>query len=95
VINDKVFSTTQTYELQSLGVVLGDVLAKPLGLHWVIVSDEYGTDPTLRYLDTTIQVNALTVISKRIEDGESVDVQAIYNGLSAHVTDLLSSGRYK
>jgi hypothetical protein len=74
MINDRVFSKSQTYELQSLGVVFGDVLANELPLRWVIVSDEFGTDPTLRYKQTMTQINALTMISKRIERDEPVDL---------------------
>ena len=74
LIDDQVFRPDQTYELQCLGVVFGDVLASELPLHWVIVTDEYGTDPTLRYKDSTVQLNALTMISKRVEAGEPVDL---------------------
>src|ERR1700693_4519273 len=61
LIDDRVFSKSQTYELQSLGIVFGDVLASELPLRWVMVTDEYGTDPTLRFKDTTVQINALTM----------------------------------
>ena len=44
-------------------------------LRWVMVTDEFGTDPTLRFRETTIPINALTMISKRIERGEPVRVQ--------------------
>jgi len=47
LIDDKAFSKTQTYELQSLGVAFGDVLESEFPLRWVMVTDEYGTDPTL------------------------------------------------
>jgi hypothetical protein len=49
LIDDRAFSKTQTYELQSLGIAFGDVLASELRLQWVMVTDEYGTDPTLRF----------------------------------------------
>ena len=39
-----------------------------------MVTDEYGTDPTLRFKDSTIQINVLTMISKRVEKGEPVNV---------------------
>ena len=74
LIDDKVFKKSQTYELQSLGVVLGDVLASELPLRWVMITDEYGTDPTLRLKDTSVNINALTMISKRVERDEPVDV---------------------
>ncbi len=74
LIDEKVFKRSQTYDLQSLGVVFGDVLASELPLRWVMITDEYGTDPTLRFKNTSININALTMISKRIERDEPVDV---------------------
>jgi hypothetical protein len=74
LIDDKVFNKSQTYELQSLGVVFGDVLVTELPLLWVMITDEYGTDPTLRFKNTSISINALTMISKRVERNERVDV---------------------
>jgi hypothetical protein len=74
LIDDKVFKKSQTYELQSLGVVFGDVLASELPLRWVMIADEYGTDPTLRFKNTSVNINALTMISKRVERDEPVDV---------------------
>jgi hypothetical protein len=77
LIDDQAFSKAQTYELQSLGVAFGDVLASELPLRWVMVTDEYGTDPTLRFKSTTIQINALTMISKRVEKGEAPDLREL------------------
>lgn len=74
LIDDRAFNKTQTYELQSLGVAFGDVLASELPLSWAMVSDEYGTDPTLRYKDKPVNINALTMISKRVERGEVVNL---------------------
>jgi hypothetical protein len=39
-----------------------------------MVADEYGRDPALRCPGTTVIVFPLTMISKRIEAGESVSV---------------------
>ncbi len=77
LIDERVFNKSQTYELQSLGVAFGDVLASELPLRWVMVTDEYGTDPTLRFKETTLQINALTMISKRVERDEPVGVQRL------------------
>jgi hypothetical protein len=74
LIDDGVFKKSQTYELQSLGVAFGDVLASELPLRWVMVTDEFGTDPTLRFKRTTVQINALTMISKRVERDEPVNL---------------------
>ena len=75
LIDESVFKKSQTYELQSLGVAFGDVLASESPLRWVMVTDEFGTDPTLRFKETTIQINALTMIAKRVERDQPVNVQ--------------------
>ena len=78
LLDDGVFARTQTYQLQCLGVVFGDVLANELPLWWMWASDQGGAWPALKYKDTTIQLNALTLISKRIEGGEKVDLAALF-----------------
>lgn len=77
LIDDRVFKKAHTYELQCLGVALGDVLSSELPLRWIMVTDEYGTVPTLRFKKTTIQINALTMIAKRIERNQPVDLSAL------------------
>ena len=37
LIDEKVFTKSQTYELQSLGIALGDVLVSELPSRWVMV----------------------------------------------------------
>ncbi|MGA8202371.1 MAG: DUF3806 domain-containing protein [Candidatus Sulfotelmatobacter sp.] len=74
LIDEGAFSKSETYELQSLGVAFGDVLVSELPLRWVKVTDEFGTDPTLRFKQTTLQINALTMISKRVEKDEPVNL---------------------
>jgi hypothetical protein len=77
LIDEKVFAKSQTYDLQCLGVTFGDVLTSELPLRWVMITDEYGTDPTLRFKKTTLQINALTMISKRVERDAHVDVSEL------------------
>jgi len=77
LIDEKVFNKSQTYKLQSLGVAFGDVLVSELPLRWVMVTDEYGTDPTLRFRETTFQINALTMISKRVEGDVPIDLSLL------------------
>jgi|SRR6185312_337391 len=79
LLDDKVFTKSQTYELQSLGVAFGDVLTNELPLRWVMITDEYGTDPTLRFRNTSTTINALTIISKRVERDEPVNVFWLLN----------------
>ena len=74
LIDDKVFGKSETYQLQCLGVAFGDVLSNELPLHWVMVTDEFGTDPTLRFKKTDTNLNALTMISKRIEKDQPANL---------------------
>lgn len=86
IIDAGVLAPTQTWELQALGVVFGDALAGAIaGLAWCQVTDAYGTDPTLRFGATSVQVNVLTMIAKRVESGQAVDVQK----LAERVTEFL------
>jgi hypothetical protein len=95
LIDDRAFDKTQTLELQSLGVVFGDVLATELGLHWELVTDDYGTDPVLRYGTAQVQVAALTMISKRVEDGKEIDLTGLVEGVRKTLKEMKESGDYE
>jgi len=88
VLDDRVLTPDQTYELQSLGIALGDVMAAGLGLHWVTVEDQYGRDPALQYEDTSLIVYPLTMISKRVERGESTQVAWLVETTQEQLTKL-------
>ena len=85
ILDGNVFNPNQTYELQCLGIVLGDAFALEFGLEWVTVEDEHGRDPAMRLPGTSIILFPLTMISKRIERGEKVDVFDLFNGVAAEV----------
>jgi hypothetical protein len=89
VIDAGAVRTDQTYELQCLGVVLGRLLVLAIpGLDWAMVEDEYGRDAALRFEETPILLFPLTMISKRVENGQDVDVRALFDGVSEHVSRL-------
>lgn len=83
-----VFNRDQRYELQCLGIVLGDAFVQELRMEWIMVEDQYGRDPAVRMPGTSIILFPLTMISKRMERGEKVDVFEVFNGVAAHVEDL-------
>ena len=71
ILSKKLIKKGQAWELQALGVVFGDALAtEEPKLRWMEVTDAWGTDPALLYAETTYQLNPVTMIQKRIEDGE-------------------------
>lgn len=88
VISANVFTANQMFELQSMGVVLGDAFVLDMGFHWVVVEDEYGRDFALKYKDTSIIIFPLTMISKRVERGETVDIFDLYNGVANIVIEI-------
>ena len=89
ILDRDILAPDDTYELQSLGVVFGMCLVDAVeGLDWAIVEDEYGRDPALRYLDTSLLVFPLTMISKRVEDGVHVDVREMFEGVKSHIAQL-------
>jgi hypothetical protein len=73
-------SKRDVYLQQALGVVLGDALARDLTiLRWAVVDDSYGHSRALQYRTTDQVFFPVTMISKRIELGEPVDVRALYD----------------
>lgn len=88
-----VFKSNQTYELQCMGVVLGDVFVQELRMEWVVVEDEYGRDAAVRMPGTSIIIFPLTMISKRLEDRKAVDVFELFNGVAEHIEQLKAEGR--
>ena len=88
-----VFKPDQTYKLQRLGVVLGDAFVLDLGMEWVMVEDAHGRDPAVRLPGTSIILFPLTMISKRMERGQKVDVFELFNGVAAEVETARRRGK--
>lgn len=76
-LDDKANELSKPAIVQSLGLAFGNVLANELGLDWVIVEDEYGSDPALRHPETDALLHPLTMISGQLEDSERVDLQEL------------------
>lgn len=89
LLDQEVFKPNQTYELQSMGVVFGDVFVQDMGFHWIIVQDECGRDPAIQYKDTSVILYPLTMISRKIERGEQVDIFKLYNRIAAEAEELI------
>ena len=57
-------------------------------MEWIMVEDEYRRDPAIRVPNTTIMLYPMTMISKRLERDETVDVFELFNGLAAQIEEL-------
>ena len=92
LIEQRVFKPTQTYQLQCMGIVLGDAFVQELGMEWVMVQDDYGRDPAVRLPGTSTILFPLTMISKRVEKGQQVDVFDLFNGVADQLEKLRKKG---
>jgi len=85
----------ETVKLQCLGITLGDALVQELGLEWVAVEDDEGRAPAVRYPGTTVIAFPLTMISKRIERGETVDIADLFNGVVEQLRKMARDSEYR
>lgn len=81
LVDDGVLKKDDTYHLQSLGLVLGQVLVNESGFHWVTVEDKFGRDPAIKFGTTSVLVFPLTMISKRVERGDRPDIHQLVKSL--------------
>lgn len=89
VLDAKLGEAEATYSLQALGMAFGKVLIENNDFFdWWMVEDEYGRDPAIRYKETTLLVFPQTMLSKRVEDGEAVAVQEMYEGLCERLEEM-------
>ena len=76
-------------DLRCLGVAFGDILCRDPRFSWAIVEDEFGRDPTVRWREDECIINAMTIISNRVDKGETIDIQYLfewaYKTCEAHV----------
>lgn len=87
IVTQRVLSGEQTYELQALGVALGDVMVAELGFNWVVLRDKYGRSRALRYKLTENFLFPVTMISKRVEADLSFNVAELYEKAVAIVAE--------
>ena len=84
-----------TYTLQALGLAFGRAFLNEFpDYDWWMVEDEYGRDPAIRYKETSLLVFPMTMISKRVEDGEAFDVSELFDGLAKQLAELIQEGVY-
>ena len=78
LLDRKLVRFDQKKELQAMGVIMGDLLAQELNLHWVIYEDSVGRSRALRYKETDNYLFPMTMISRRREAGNLSPVVDIY-----------------
>ncbi len=79
LLDEGIVTADDRLRLQAMGVLLGDLLAAALDMHWVIYEDEVGRSRALRYRQSDNYLFPVTMISRRREAGDMTPVQAIYD----------------
>lgn len=88
IVDSKWVESKEAVKLQCLGVTLGDALAQELGMRWVAVEDKFDRDPALELPGTSVVIFPLTMISKRIERGDEVDIRELFDGICSKVREV-------
>jgi hypothetical protein len=84
----------ETQKFHSLGVAFGDAIAQKLLMEWIVVEDEFGRSAALNWPGTTLVCSPITMISKRVEDGEDVDIYELFEGICERLQEMAFSGRF-
>ncbi|MDR2905366.1 MAG: DUF3806 domain-containing protein [Helicobacteraceae bacterium] len=93
-LDNKKFNAENTLELQSLGIAFGDYIQyKYPNFQWNIIRDEYGRDFCLNYAKTAITIFPQTMISKRVEDAEKINIESLLSGLLKIVKEIDEKGK--
>ena len=95
LLDQGVVEREATYTLQALGLAFGRAFLNEFpDYDWWMVEDEFGRDPAIRYKQTSLLVFPMTMISKRVEDGEHVEVSELFDGLAKQLAELIQEGVY-
>lgn len=78
LLDKRLVRADETRELQAMGVIMGDLLAAELGMHWVIYEDNRGRSRALRLGESDEYLFPVTMISRRREVGNDTPVAVIY-----------------
>jgi hypothetical protein len=93
IVDTGLVAREATYTLQALGMAFGKVFVNEnAGYDWWMVQDEHGRDPAIRFQRTTLLAFPRTMISKRVEDGDSIDVPGLYDQLHERLSELVDDG---
>ena len=81
----KVLREDDVREWQAVGVLFGDILVEEYDFEWVSYEDDLGVSKALRWRDTNNFVFPVTVFSKRIQFGQDIDAEAIYDKIKGDI----------
>jgi hypothetical protein len=73
----------------ALGVALGRIMAKNIpGLDWWIVVDEFGRSSCVRFQNTTLRVNPVSMVVKRSASDARLSFRELFDATSRQIAEL-------
>ena len=86
LLDDHVYDETDTEGLRAIGSAVGNVIEKQLAFEWVALDDGDGRQPGLRLkTGRPVTVFPQRMIVRRIENGEPINLAALFKGIKADV----------
>jgi Domain of unknown function (DUF3806) len=82
-------------ELESVGIVFGQVVAGRSRMRWITVEWEGQRTLALQYPKTTVIVFPGSMIAKRVDRGERVDFASLLREVHTQVNEMKSDPEYK
>ena len=77
--------------VNAFGAVLGAHLCGRLGLHWILVTDEYGTDFAVHGDPGDVLIFPIDATAKRLERGETYFFDEFIDAVVNRVTEIRAS----
>lgn len=92
LLDSEHISSRNIAALQSIGIALGKIFEKENSeFTWAVVDDEVGRAPALSYLRSDLMLFPQTLISKRVEAGESVNIRDLYYQLLNQLGEVIDT----
>ncbi len=88
LLDTKQIQPDAAWMLEAVGVCFGDILAADGTLHWQILIDDYGRAAVLRLRDAELVISPMDMIARRVEEGESIDLELLRRQLLSQVAEL-------
>jgi hypothetical protein len=79
IVEQELYDQKNAWQLQALGLGLGDAIAEKLVLAWVMVEyKDFGRVPELQMPGKSLRMGAFMTIQKRVMAGEKVEVVPLF-----------------
>lgn len=89
IVDAGVLEPRDLYPMQCLGVAIGNILVSSIqGMQWIMIDDEFGRDPAIRFGKTTFIVYPLTMLTSRLPVGKPLVVRDLYLWICTQTSSL-------